>query len=139
MSLRVLDNTGIGDVESAIEAIDYATSHGAQVINLSWGTNAESVALRDALERAGRRNVIVVCSAGNNGRDLGGSPYYPASFATRNLISVAATDNLDQITSWSNWGQSVSVAAPGTNILTTQLGGGYWNVTGTSLGRAGEL
>src|SRR5678815_4354030 len=75
MSLRVLDNTGTGDVEGAIEAIDYAATHGAQIINLSWGTSAQSVALRDALERAGRRNVIVVCSAGNNGRDLGSGPY----------------------------------------------------------------
>ncbi len=132
MSLRVLDNTGTGDIESAVQAIDYATAHGAQVINLSWGTSAESVALRDAIERAGRRNVVVVCSAGNNGRDLSSTPYYPASFATKNLISVAASDNLDQLTSWSNWGRKINVAAPGTDILTTQMGGGYWNVTGTS-------
>ena len=132
MSLRVLDNTGTGDVESAVEAIDYATAHGAQVINLSWGTAAESVALRDALERAGRRSVVVVCSAGNNGRDLTTGPYYPASFASRNLISVTASDNLDQLSTFSNWGRNVTVAAPGTNILTTQMGGGYWNVTGTS-------
>lgn len=42
MSLRVLDNTGTGDVASAVEAIDYAIAHGAQVINLSWGTPAAS-------------------------------------------------------------------------------------------------
>ena len=132
MSLRVLDNTGTGDIGNAVEAIDYAVTHGAQVINLSWGTTGESVALKDALERASRRNVVVVCSAGNGARDLDASPYYPASFALPNLISVAATDNVDQLASWSNWGQSVSVAAPGTNIFTTQMGGGYWNVTGTS-------
>src|ERR1041385_7046274 len=57
MSLRVLDNTGTGDIGSAVEAIDYAVAHGAQVINLSWGTSGESVALKDAIERANRRNV----------------------------------------------------------------------------------
>jgi len=36
MSLRVLDNTGTGDVANAVQAIDYAVTHGAQVINLSW-------------------------------------------------------------------------------------------------------
>src|ERR1044072_1985129 len=70
MSLRVLDNTGTGDVADAVEAIDYAVAHGAHIINLSWGTNGESVAMRDAIERALRRNVVVVCSAGNGGRDI---------------------------------------------------------------------
>lgn len=133
MSLRVLDNTGTGDVANAIEAIDYAVAHGAQLINLSWGTSGESAALQDALERAARRNVVIVCSAGNNGRDLANGPYYPASFRLQNLISVAASDNSDRLSSWSNYGgSSVTVAAPGTSILTTQIGGGYWTVTGTS-------
>ncbi len=104
MSLRVLDNTGTGDVAGAVEAIDYAVAHGAHVINLSWGTSGESAALRDAIERAIKRNVVVVCSAGNGGGDLEATPYYPASFKLRNLISVAASDNSDQLAAWSNWG-----------------------------------
>jgi len=133
MSLRVLDNTGTGDVANAIEAIDYAVAHGAQVINLSWGTNGESVALKEAIERALRRNVVVVCSAGNGSRDLASGPYYPASFDLKNLITVAGSDDFDRLASWSNWNaKSVTVAAPGTNILTTQRGGGYWSVSGTS-------
>jgi subtilisin family serine protease len=133
MSLRVLDNTGTGDIADAVEAIDYATTHGAHVINLSWGTSGHSIALKDAIERAMRRNVIVVCSAGNTGSDIDVDAYYPASFNLSNLISVAASDGFDQLPSWSNWGtRSVSVAAPGTGILTTQRGGGYWTVSGTS-------
>ncbi|HEY0763635.1 MAG TPA: S8 family serine peptidase [Pyrinomonadaceae bacterium] len=133
MSLRVLDNTGTGDVGNAIEAIDYAVAHGARVINLSWGTTGESFALKDAIERALKLNVVVVCSAGNSGQDLEAVPYYPASFGLKDLIVVGGTDNRDQLASWSNWGaRKVTVAAPGTNILTTQRGGGYWNVTGTS-------
>ena len=133
MSLRVLDNTGTGDVGNAIEAIDYAVAHGARVINLSWGTTGESIALKDAIERALKRNVVVVCSAGNSGQNLDAVPYYPASFGLKDLIVVGATDNRDQLASWSNWGaRKVTVAAPGTTILTTQRGGGYWSVTGTS-------
>jgi RHS repeat-associated protein len=133
MSLRVLDNAGNGDIADAVEAIDYAVAHDAQVINLSWGTYGESAVLKDTIERAIKRNVVVVCSAGNGSRDLDATSYYPASFNIKNLISVAASDNSDQLASWSNWGaHNVSVAAPGTNILTTQKGGGYWNVTGTS-------
>src|ERR1044071_8185833 len=93
MSLRVLDNTGTGDIAGAGEAIDYAVDHGAHVINLSWGTNGESMALRDAIERAIKHNVVVVCSAGNGGRDLSVTPYYPASFRLKGLIAVAASDS----------------------------------------------
>jgi RHS repeat-associated protein len=135
MSLRVLDETGTGDVANAVEAIDYAAAHGAQIINLSWGTEAYSIALKDAIDRALRRGVIVVCSAGNSGRNLDeiSSAYYPASFDSPDLISVAGTDNRDQLASWSNFGGTrIAVAAPGENILTTQMGGSYWNVSGTS-------
>jgi subtilisin family serine protease len=133
MSLRVLDNTGTGDIASAVEAIDYAVTQGAQVINLSWGTSGESAALREAIDRALRRDVVVVCSAGNSGKNLDTAPYYPSSFGLKNLISVAASDNFDQPASWSNWNsRKVTVAAPGVNVLTTQRGGGYATVTGTS-------
>ena len=133
MSLRVLDKNGTGDVAAAVEAIDYATSHGAQVINLSWGTTGNSVSLSQAITRAIARGVVVVCSAGNSSQDLDNTPYYPASFKIPNLIAVAATDGFDQLTSFSNWGKkSTSVAAPGVNILTTQRGGDYWLVSGTS-------
>ncbi len=133
MSLRVLDAAGNGDVAAAIEAIDYAVGHDAQVINLSWGTTGESFALEDAIKRAIQRGIVVVCSAGNSGQDVDTTSYYPAAFKLPDLIAVAASDGFDQLTSWTNWGRkSVSLAAPGVDILTTQKGGGYWNVSGTS-------
>lgn len=95
MSLRVLDDSGTGDIADAVEAIDYALAHGAQVINLSWGTSGESAALKDAIDRAIRRGAVVVCSSGNNGRGLDFAPYYPASFGSRDLISVASSDTFD--------------------------------------------
>jgi len=133
MSLRVLDNTGTGDVANAVEAIDYAVDHGAQVINCSWGTDDESLALKDAIERVGTSGVVVVSSAGNSGRDIESEPYYPASFGLSNQIAVASTDSSDHLASWSNYGANhVTVAAPGTDILTTKMGGDYITVTGTS-------
>jgi RHS repeat-associated protein len=133
MSLRVLDNTGTGDVAAAVEAIDYALAHGAQVINLSWGTDGESAALREAIIRAGQSGVVVVASAGNGARDLDFAPHYPASFKLPNLISVASTDQFDQLAQFSDWGAaSVAVAAPGVEVLTTWMGGSYRAVSGTS-------
>src|SRR3569832_710628 len=89
--------------------------------------------LKDAIQRAINRNVVVVCSAGNGGNDLSVTPYYPSSFALNGLIAVGASDDSDRLASFSNWDTaSISVAAPGTNILTTKMDGGYWTVTGTS-------
>jgi YD repeat-containing protein len=133
MSLRVLDGAGTGDVAQAVEAIDYAVAHGAQVLNLSWGTEHESRALAAALERAAQKGVLAICSAGNDGRNIDGVPHYPASYDLPNIVAVASTDNSDQLTSWSNWGGiRAALAAPGANILTTERGGGYRAVTGSS-------
>lgn len=133
MSLRVLDASGAGDVGRAVEAIDYAVVKGAQVINCSWGTGGQSRALRDAVERAAARGVLVVASAGNAGRDLDAEPYYPASYDLPNVIAVAATDASDLLAPWSNYGaKRVHVAAPGVEVLTTAKGGGYASVSGTS-------
>jgi YD repeat-containing protein len=133
MSLRVLDNTGTGDVAGAVEALDYATQNGAQVINCSWGTDGNSVALLEAISRAAKRGVLVVTSAGNNGLDIETSPRYPASFDLLNVIAVASTDDNELLATFSNWGTShVSIAAPGKDILTTRMGGDYQTVSGSS-------
>jgi RHS repeat-associated protein len=133
MSLRVLDSTGTGDTASATEAIDYAVAHGASVVNCSWGTDAGSQLLREAIDRAGKHGVVVVTSAGNNSHDIDSQPYYPASYSLPNVIAVAASDGFDNLASFSDWGPTaVAVAAPGTDILTTQDGGGYSTLSGTS-------
>lgn len=137
MSLRVLDNNGTGDVAHAVEAIDYAVAHGAQIINLSWGMENSSVALLGALKRAARRGVLVVCSAGNDGRDIDIAPHHPASLDLPNVISVASIDSTDSLASWSNRSSTrVSVAAPGVGILTTKAGGDYQTISGTSASAA---
>jgi RHS repeat-associated protein len=137
MSLRVLDGTGTGDVADAVEAIDYAVNHGAQVINCSWGTDQKSLALKEAIQRAGTKGVVVVSSAGNSGRDIEAAPYYPSSFGLSNQVSVASTDNFDRLAAWSNYGGThVTIAAPGVDILTTKMGGGYTSFTGTSASTA---
>ncbi|HKG45448.1 MAG TPA: S8 family serine peptidase [Pyrinomonadaceae bacterium] len=146
MSLRVLDANGVGDTASAIEALDYATENGAQVINLSWGSDAKSFFLKDAIRRSAKYGAVVVCSAGNESRDLGVQPYYPASFDLPNLISVAASDPANNLVPVSNFGTLIpTIAAPGTEVLTTKAnlrgvatddGGSYEFVSGTSVATA---
>ncbi len=137
MSLRVLDSDKIGDVASAVEAIDYAVAHGAAVVNCSWGTSLPSAALKDAVERAGRAGALVVASAGNDSQDTDSAPHYPASFDLPNLVSVAATDESDALAPFSNWGaRRAMIAAPGARILSTKSGGGYDFMNGTSAAAA---
>src|SRR6202008_2903018 len=61
------------------------------------------------------------------------APVYPASYDASNVITVAATDNTDHLASFSNFGSSVDLAAPGVDILSTAIGGGYLYASGTSM------
>ena len=120
MVLRFLDAWGSGTSSNAIAAIEYATAMGADVINNSWGGGGFNTALKTAIEAS---DVVVVCAAGNNGRNNDSIPYYPSSYDSANLIAVAASDQNDTRASFSNYGAiSVDVAAPGTNIYSAAPG-----------------
>ena len=133
MPLKALDSGGSGSIADVVEAIDYASQNHAAVISCSFGTGGFSQALLEAINRASISGTLVVSSAGNNGEDITQSPYYPASYSAGNLISVAATTNTDELAPFSNWSPGeVEIAAPGVAVETTQQGGGYTTVTGTS-------
>jgi subtilisin family serine protease len=117
MTLRFLDATGSGSTANAISAILYANENGADVINNSWGGGGFSQALKDVIDAS---SAVVVCAAGNDGRNNDSIPHYPASYASDNIISVAATDRNDSLASFSNYGAtSVDIAAPGVSIYST--------------------
>jgi len=105
----------------AIEAIQYAVSNGAKVINASWGGDYYSEGLREAIAEAGTYGVLFVAAAGNDyGSDNDLVPFYPASFELDNIISVMSTDQFDQMSYFSNYGaKSVDVGEPGSEILST--------------------
>jgi subtilisin family serine protease len=109
-----------GDVFDEIEAIQYAISKGANVINASYGDYVFSAAERDAIADANAAGILFVAAAGNDGINNDLTPMYPASYNVPNIISVAASDQSDQRAAFSNFGStSVDVAAPGVYILST--------------------
>lgn len=139
MALRFIDASGSGSTADAIKAILYANRNGAHVQNLSWGGGGFSQALKDAIDASA---AVIVAAAGNGGGDGIGdnndiTPHYPSSYASSNLIAVAATDQNDNLASFSNFGvASVDVAAPGVSILSTHSPantGNYGNKNGTSM------
>jgi subtilisin family serine protease len=117
MPLRFLGVSGSGTTADAISAILYASNMGAHVINNSWGGDGFSQALKDAIDAS---PAVVVCATGNSGADNDASPFYPASYTSANIISVAATDHNDALASFSNYGTTtVDIAAPGVSIYST--------------------
>lgn len=129
MSLRILDSQGIGDSQDAAKAIDYAVAHGARVLNFSFVTDEHNIGLDEAIARAAKAGVLVVAAAGNN-RESGGDnldkrPMYPVcsdGAGTNYVIGVAATDDNDKRSDFSNFGANcVDISAPGQNIISTQL------------------
>lgn len=134
MALKFLGPGGSGYVSDAVAALDYAVRQGVRVSNNSWGGPTSSRTLRDAIDRAGAAGHLVVAAAGNDGVNLEGTPTYPASYPSGNIVSVAATDQDDRLATFSNYGStSVDLAAPGVRILSTLPGGAYGQYSGTSM------
>ncbi|MDM8538852.1 S8 family peptidase, partial [Desulfobacterales bacterium HSG17] len=99
-----------------ISAVEYAVNNGAKIINCSFGGPSDSRFQYDAYEYANNKGVLVVVAAGNENLNNDMSPIYPSNYNLPNIISVAATDEFDNLASYSNYGKNtVDVAAPGGN------------------------
>ncbi len=121
------DGNYTGDINAAA-AIDHAAEQGAHVISNSWGGGSYSQIIADAVTNAVNNGSIVVAAAGN---DYGGPVSFPANLP--DVIAVSATDQEDNLASFSNYGEEIAVAAPGVNILSTIPGNNYDYLSGTSM------
>ena len=137
MALKFLGADGFGSTFDAIQAVEYATMMGVDLTNNSWGGGGFSEGLRDAIAAAGDPGQLFIAAAGNTtggGNDNDINPFYPASYDLDNIISVAATDDNDQLASFSHFGAtSVDLGAPGVDILSSIPGGDYGLKDGTSM------
>jgi thermitase len=129
--VKALDSTGSGSYASVASGIIWAVSHGARVLNLSFGGYGFSQTLCDAVATATANGAVVVAAAGNDGAS---NPLYPA--ACTGAIGVAATDSSSGSPSWSNFGSpDVFISAPGVAIYSTYWSNGstYATLSGTSM------
>ncbi len=141
MACKFLGGANGGKTSDAIKCIDFAVSKGARILNNSWGGGGPTQALFEAIARARDRGVLFVAAAGNGGDDgvadnNDALPHYPSSYAVDNIISVAALDRRDQLTSFSNYGLgSVHLGAPGLEIYSCWIGSDtdYKSIAGTSM------
>ncbi|MCW5850450.1 MAG: S8 family serine peptidase [Anaerolineae bacterium] len=125
---KVLAASGSGDFGAIASGITWAADQGVKVINMSLGGRYGAASMESAINYAWSKGVVVVCAAGN---DASPSPSYPAAY--ENCISVVATDSSDRRASFSNYGSTVDVSAPGAGILSTVRGGKYEAWSGTSM------
>jgi subtilisin family serine protease len=133
MPLRVCANSASNDNEtlcplsSQIAAINYAGANGARVANMSLGGTTFNTPVRDAF--AHNPQTLYVISAGNDAENNDSNPHYPCGYqpttsgiagAIDNIVCVAATDQADELASFSDYGAgSVDLGAPGTETLST--------------------
>lgn len=129
LPVRVLDASGGGSYFNVASGVVYAADHGANVINLSLG-GSHSNLLDEKIDYAIDKGVSVCIAAGNEGSNT--SYYCPAHIENESII-VAAIDQGDSKAYFSNYGDSVDVAAPGVGIESCVPGGRYKSLSGTSM------
>jgi subtilisin family serine protease len=128
MPVKVLDSSGAGSTYSVAQGIIWATDHGAHIINMSLGNYTDAQFLHDALKYAHDHGVVLVAASGNDNTDR---PGYPAAYPE--VFAVAATDQTEGRAQYSNYGDYIDVAAPGTSIPSTYPGSRYAALSGTSM------
>ena len=145
MALKAFEPTPSGCYASSnyvseiVEALNYATNMGATISNNSYGGPGYSQTFKDAIDLAGEQEHLFIASAGNDNQDADLTPAYPAAYNSPNIISVAATDEDDQLSVFlfpeaSNFGAtSVDLAAPGSGIYSTYTNNNYTSDSGTSM------
>jgi type VII secretion-associated serine protease mycosin len=127
LPVKVLDAHGNGTDADVAAGITWAADHGADVINLSLGGFPDNAAIRQAVEYALERDVVVVAAAGNQAAE---TPQYPAAYP--GVVAVAATDANGEIARFSGHGLWIDIAAPGVDITSARSRSSYETMSGTS-------
>lgn len=139
---KFLDAEGSGDTADAIICLNYfrklatRSQDPVRVVatNNSWAGGPFSKALYDAIKASQDAGMLFIAAASNEGVNNDAADTYPSNFFLPNVVSVAATDHNDQLADFSNYGHAtVSIAAPGVDILSTIPGQKYAYLSGTSM------
>ena len=121
MPIKVLNNNGSGTYADVADGIRWAADHGAKIINLSLGGSSPASYLEDAVAYAYNKGVTIAAASGNDGSS---SVSYPAAYDNY-VIAVGATRYDETRASYSNYGSSIDLVAPGGDLNVDQNGDGY--------------
>ncbi len=123
--VKAFDKNGNGKLSDIIEGIDWLMRRQVKVINMSFSTSDANDSFQRVMNSAYQKGILLVAAAGNDGKDVN----FPARFSS--VVAVSATDNSDNIASFSSYGPEIAFCAPGVNINSTWLKG-YAVKSGTS-------
>jgi subtilisin family serine protease len=124
MPIRVTDLNGSAYISTLASGLVWAADHGARIANVSFAVYGAH-ALNSAAQYFASKGGVVFAAAGNDS-------FVHTDVANPWVISVGATDASDRLASFSSTGPYVDLSAPGIDITTTVMGGGYGPVSGTS-------
>lgn len=127
-SVKAFDKSGNGKLSDIVEGIDWLIRQQVNVINMSFSTQDTNSVLTRAINAAYSRGIVLVAAAGNDGGE--DSVRFPARYP--DVIAVSATNEKDRIADFSSTGPEVDFCAPGDNIRSTWIRGGYERKSGTS-------
>lgn len=128
---KVLDSRGSGYGSDIADGIKYMADNGAKIISMSLGSPAQwgpDPLIKSATDYAVGKGIYVVAA---NGNDSSGRVGYPA--ANPGVIGISSSNNRDQLSSFSTYGSDTDYIAPGSDILSVKMGGGYVRYSGTSM------
>ena len=129
MPVKIATREGYTWSSAIASGIRYAADHGANVINMSVAGAAPCPGdVQAAVDYAYEKGIVLVASAGNDGANVDNLPAN-----CTHVLGVAATTSDGSLAGYSSYGNTVSVAAPGSLIYSTMMGGGYGNMSGTSM------
>lgn len=124
LPVRISLPSGSAYTSTIARGLNWAADNGANVANISYAVSGSS-SVRNAADYLRSKGGLTFIAAGNNGAEQTTFPY-------TSVITVSATHSSDGLTSWSNYGNVIDLAGPGSGIWTTKRGGGYGAVSGTS-------
>jgi subtilisin family serine protease len=140
---KVIDRDGQGTLFSLLRAIYKTLSDGADVVNMSLGfyPDPQDFETVDLVEKAilslAENDIITVLAAGNSSKSLDEISFFPATIQSSRNIVVAASECLDSLAKFSNYGAgTVHLAAPGTDILCPTLNSKWVLASGSSYSAA---
>jgi len=139
LGVKFLNSAGSGGSDEEIRSYDYVLrmrQRGVNIVAISasfGGGGANEIAL-EYMHRLRDAGVLVIAAAGNESRNVDGEPNFPSGYASENIIAVGAVDSFGTLANFSNYGtQSVDIAAPGVEIVSTLPGNQYGELSGTSM------
>lgn len=129
--VKAFDHSGSAYIADIVSGIEWCIRKRMHIINMSFGMRHNSAAVREAVHKARKAGIVIIASAGNDGKIAAD---YPARYP--GVICVGAATHKNGKLKMSNRGRHIHLYAPGEHVISTWPNGGYHTLSGTSMAAA---